>query len=118
MTPHPAACLRWSSGDGGPAGEDGYFLGKALTGVDLTDGTAVSRALQSYEDPRKPHTARQVQTAYVLGKVFHHAPAPLRPIRDFILDHTPFLQKQVGERSPGEIIAQLDEMGEGIRTPA
>jgi len=97
---------------------DGYFLGQRLAGVDLADTAAVVAALQAYERPRIPHTTAQVQQAYVLGRVFHHAPAPLRPLRDLVLDHTPFLQKQVGERSPGEIIAQLSEMGDGIRTPA
>ncbi len=87
--------------------EDGYFLGVALRGVDLSDLGAVQRALQSYEDPRKPHTAKQVQMAYVLGKVFHHAPAPLRPIRDFFFDHTPFLQKVAGDSNPREINKQL-----------
>jgi len=48
-----------------------------------------------------------VQQAYLLGKIFHHAPAPLRTLRDAILDHTPFLQKVIGERSPAEIVAQL-----------
>ncbi|WP_327320506.1 FAD-dependent oxidoreductase [Streptomyces sp. NBC_01235] len=87
--------------------EDGYFLGRALRGVDLSDLTAVQRALQSYEDPRKPHTARQVQQAWILGQVFHHAPAPLRPVRDFILDHTPLLQKVAGDTNPREIQKQL-----------
>lgn len=97
---------------------DGYFLGQRFAGVDLRDTPAVTEALQAYERPRIPHTTMQVQQAYVLGKVFHYAPAPLRPLRDLVLDHTPLLQKQVGERSPGEIIAQLEEMGAGIRTPA
>jgi 2-polyprenyl-6-methoxyphenol hydroxylase-like FAD-dependent oxidoreductase len=91
----------------GMATEDGYFLGRRLAGVDLSDHHAVQATLQAYENPRKPHTARQVQQAWALGKVFHHAPAPLRPLRDAILDHTPFLQKVVGESSPGEIVAQL-----------
>ncbi|WP_425826824.1 FAD-dependent oxidoreductase [Streptomyces fractus] len=94
----------------GMATEDGYFLGRALAGVDLTDARAVNRALQSFEAPRKPHTARQSQTAFVLGKVFHHAPALLRPLRDAVLDHTPLLQKVVGEGTPGEILKQLDEI--------
>ena len=93
---------------------DGYFLGKNLAGADLTDTAAVTAALQAYETPRIPHTTAQVQQAFVLGQVFHHAPAPLAPVRDFLLDHTPFLQKQVGEKSPGEIVDQLAEMGEGI----
>ncbi|GAA1504722.1 FAD-dependent monooxygenase [Agromyces terreus] len=96
---------------------DGYFLGQTLAGVDLADTTAVTAALEAYERPRIPHTRSQVQQAYVLGKVFHHAPAFLRPIRDFVLDRTPLLQKQVGERSPGEIVAQLAEMGDGILSP-
>jgi 2-polyprenyl-6-methoxyphenol hydroxylase-like FAD-dependent oxidoreductase len=102
----------------GMATEDGYFLGRELAGVDLKDSGAVRRALDAFEGPRKPHTARQVQQAFVLGKVFHHAPAPLRPVRDFVLDRTPFLQKVVGEKSPGEIVAQLaaiDEAEERFR---
>ncbi|MGK5110732.1 FAD-dependent oxidoreductase [Geodermatophilus sp. CPCC 205506] len=92
--------------------EDGYFLGRALRGVDLTDLAAVQRALQSYEAPRKPHTARQVQMAWVLGKVFHHAPAPLRAVRDFVFDHTPFLQKVAGDSNPREINKQLALIGD------
>jgi 2-polyprenyl-6-methoxyphenol hydroxylase-like FAD-dependent oxidoreductase len=87
--------------------EDGYFLGNALRGMDLTDLAAVQGALQSYEEPRKPHTAKQVQMAWMLGKVFHHAPAPLRPVRDFVFDHTPFLQKVAGDSNPREINKQL-----------
>src|SRR3954469_13243604 len=87
--------------------EDGYFLGVALRGVDLTDASAVAWAVQCYEDPRKPHTARQVRMAWVLGKVFHHAPAPLRPVRDFVFDHTRFLQKVAGDSNPREINEQL-----------
>ncbi|WP_327675908.1 MULTISPECIES: hypothetical protein [unclassified Streptomyces] len=45
-----------------------------------------------------------------LGKVFHHAPALLRPLRDAVLDHTPLLQKVVGEGTPGEILKQLEEI--------
>lgn len=66
------------------------------------------RALQNYEDPRKPHTARQVQQAWMLGKVFHHTPALLRPVRDFVSDHTPLLQKVAGDTNPRGIQKQLD----------
>ncbi|MFK0119851.1 FAD-dependent oxidoreductase [Streptomyces sp. NPDC090994] len=94
----------------GMATEDGYFLGRRLAGVDLTDHTAVRQALDTFETPRKPHTARQSQTAWLLGKVFHHAPAPLRPLRDAVFDHTPLLQKVAGESTPGEILKQLAEI--------
>ncbi|BBH67830.1 salicylate hydroxylase [Actinoplanes sp. OR16] len=96
----------------GMATEDGYFLGRRLGGVDLSDHQAVQAALRAYENPRKPHTTRQVQQAWMLGKLFHHAPAPLRPVRDAILDHTPLLQKVVGESSPGEIVAQIAAIDE------
>ncbi len=94
----------------GMATEDGYFLGRRLAGVDLRNSGAVRRALAAFEAPRKPHTARQSQTAWALGKVFHHAPAPLRPLRDAVLDRTPLFQKVVGEGTPGEILKQLDEI--------
>lgn len=99
----------------GMATEDGYFLGRRLAGVDLADYEAVRAALDAFEAPRKPHTAKQVLQAYVLGKIFHHAPAPLRPLRDLVLDRTPLLQKAVGETSPGEIVAQLAEIDEAER---
>ncbi|PKV76888.1 2-polyprenyl-6-methoxyphenol hydroxylase-like FAD-dependent oxidoreductase [Nocardia fluminea] len=91
----------------GMATEDGYFLGRALAAVDLTDHDAVTAALARYEEPRKPHTARQSNQAYYIGQLFHHTPRPLRGLRDAILDHTPLLQKVVGESSPGEIIEQI-----------
>jgi 2-polyprenyl-6-methoxyphenol hydroxylase-like FAD-dependent oxidoreductase len=96
----------------GMATEDGYFLGRQLAGVDLSDYASVRAALDTFETPRKPHTARQVQQAFILGKVFHHAPAPLQAVRDAILDRTPFLQKVVGESSPGEILAQISAIDE------
>ena len=99
----------------GMATEDGYFLGRRLADADLSDYAAVRTALDDFEGPRKPHTARQVQQAYMLGKVFHHTPAPLRPVRDAVLDRTPFLQKVVGETSPGEILAQIATIDEAER---
>jgi len=96
----------------GMATEDGYFLGRRLAGVDLTDYNAVRGALDAFEEPRKPHTARQVQQAYILGKLFHHTPGPLAAVRDAILDRTSFLQKSVGETSPGEIVSQIAAIDE------
>ena len=78
--------------------------------MDLSDHAAVRQALDAFEAPRKPHTARQSQHAYVLGQMFHHAPRALQPVRDVILDHTPFLQKVVGESTPGTILTQLGEI--------
>lgn len=90
--------------------EDGYFLGRRLAGLDLTDYATVEKALQEYEAPRKPHTAFQVNVAYKLGQLFHHTAAPLRPLRDAFFDNTKFLQKMIGDGTPGEIIKQIDEI--------
>jgi hypothetical protein len=51
--------------------------------------------------------ALQVQQAFLLGQAFHHCPAPLRPIRDLVCDHTPFLQQVAGDTNPREITKQL-----------
>jgi 2-polyprenyl-6-methoxyphenol hydroxylase-like FAD-dependent oxidoreductase len=96
----------------GMATEDGYFIGRRLAGVDLTDYAAVRQALDAFETPRKPHTAQQSQQAYALGQIFHHAPRALQPIRDAIMDRTPLMQKVVGESTPGAILKQLDEINQ------
>lgn len=90
--------------------EDGYFLARELAAADMADTTAVRAALQRYEDRRKPHTSTVTQGAYFTGRIFHHLPAPLRPLRDFIFDHTPFLQKMVGDDMPRHILSQLAEI--------
>jgi 6-hydroxynicotinate 3-monooxygenase len=90
--------------------EDGYFLARELSVGDVTNAEFVRGALQAYEDRRKPHTSRVSQQAYFTGKIFHHAPKFLQPIRDFIFDHTPFLQKVVGNETPGHILKQLQEI--------
>jgi hypothetical protein len=41
------------------------------------------------------------------GRIFHHTPRSLRPLRDLVFDHTPFLQKVVGDSNPKEINKQL-----------
>ena len=94
----------------GMATEDGYYLGRKLARLDLSDHALVSQALLEFEAPRRPHTAFQSQTAYKLGQMFHHAPRVLAPLRDAFFDHTPFLQKVIGEKTPREIVAQLDEI--------
>ncbi|MBU0794971.1 MAG: FAD-dependent monooxygenase [Alphaproteobacteria bacterium] len=90
--------------------EDGYFLARELAAVDMSDTAAVNGALQRYEDRRKPHTARVSQEAFQTGRMFHHLPAPLRPLRDLVFDHTPFLQKMVGDEMPKHILSQLAEI--------
>lgn len=90
--------------------EDGYFLARELEAVDVADTQAVVGALQRYEDRRKPHTSSVSQGAFHAGRMFHHLPRPLRPIRDAIFDHTPLLQKIVGDVMPKHILSQLAEI--------
>uniref|UniRef100_L7JNV0 Zeaxanthin epoxidase n=1 Tax=Pyricularia oryzae (strain P131) TaxID=1143193 RepID=L7JNV0_PYRO1 len=95
---------------------DGYFLAKLLRGTALDDTAAVAGALRQYDACRIPHTSEQVNLAYFLGRMFHQVPWPLTVARDLVLDWTGLLQREVGERSPGEIVKQLDEMGEGLES--
>ena len=92
--------------------EDGYFLARELAAIDMSDTSAVRGALQRFEDRRKPHTIKVTQGAYFTGKMFHHLPKPLRPLRDWVFDNTPFLQKMVGDVMPGHILSQLAEIEE------
>ncbi|EMC98754.1 hypothetical protein BAUCODRAFT_120059 [Baudoinia panamericana UAMH 10762] len=97
---------------------DGYFLGQLLHGVELSDKSAVSEALVQYERCRMAHTYEQVNLAYFNGQFFHHTPWYLRFFRDALLNWTPFMQWVVGDRNANSILAQLDEMGDGILKPA
>ena len=90
--------------------EDAYFLARELSAVDISDADAVRAALQAYEDRRKPHTAAMSELAYRNGVMFHRLPRPLQPLRDLIFDHTPFLQKVIGDQMPSDIVAQLAEI--------
>ncbi|MFZ0089298.1 MAG: FAD-dependent monooxygenase [Solirubrobacteraceae bacterium] len=90
--------------------EDGYFLAAELEQVDVGDAGRVRGALQAFEERRKKHTATVSQMAWMNGVMFHRAPAWLAPLRDAIFDHTPLLQKVIGEATPGQILSQLDEI--------
>lgn len=87
--------------------EDGYFLSRFAPAEKADSRAALTRALQEFEDARKPHTGPVSQQAYMTGKIFHHVPAPFRPIRDFFFDHSSFLQKVQGDGTPAHIIKQL-----------
>jgi 6-hydroxynicotinate 3-monooxygenase len=97
--------------------EDGYFLARELDACDIRDDDSVRRALQRYEDRRKPHTSRVSQQAYFTGKLFHRTPRLLQPVRDFVFDHTSLLQKIVGDATPAHILAQLEEITDSDSHP-
>lgn len=81
----------------GMAIEDGFFLGRYLAGVDLTDPQQVTRSLARYENERVGYCNRVTEFARTLGTVFHNAPWPLRRFRDFMLDHTRIPDKQINK---------------------
>ncbi len=92
--------------------EDGYFLARELAAVDVRDTNAVMGALQRYEERRKPHTRQVTEQAFNTGRMFHHTPRFLQPLRDWVFDHTPILQKIIGNSTPGHILKQLAEIEE------
>ncbi|KAJ5952526.1 uncharacterized protein N7479_010939 [Penicillium vulpinum] len=81
----------------GMAIEDGYFLAKALDGVDLRDSLAVSAAFEIYEKQRVDYVNHNTEFARFLGKMFHSVPRPFANIRDLIFDYTPILSNFLGK---------------------
>ena len=71
----------------GMAIEDGYFLGKCLKDGDLTSAAGIKAALKAYEDLRRDYTNQTTKFARVLGRIYHNVPAPLRSLRDYLLDN-------------------------------
>lgn len=92
--------------------EDGYFLAAELELVDVHHTAQVRGALQAFEERRKKHTSQESQMAWINGIMFHRLPSWLAPARDFVFDHTPLLQKVIGEATPGQILSQLGEIDE------
>jgi len=90
--------------------EDGYFLAAELERADVRDLVQVRRALQAYEDRRKPHTRQVTEQACWTGRMFHRMPRVLQPLRDLVYDRTPLLQRVVGDATPAHILSQLDEI--------
>lgn len=93
---------------------DGYFLDQRFHKVNLEDRSAVIKAFDEYEAYQLAHTTSQADHTYFMGRLFHHIAFPLTVLRDVVLGWTPFLQRQAGECSPQDIIAQLKLMGPRI----
>ncbi|GKZ89058.1 hypothetical protein CBS76997_10655 [Aspergillus niger] len=81
----------------GMAIEDGYFLARALDGVDLRDLRRVKAGCEIYEEQRVDYVNHNMEFARFLGKMFHAVPRPLAQIRDLIFDHTPILRRFLGD---------------------
>lgn len=79
----------------GMAIEDGYFLAKFLAGDALESVHVIQNAFLQFEKQRVDYVNHQVEFARKLGKIFHRVPKPLAKVRDFIFDHTRFLEKNL-----------------------
>jgi 2-polyprenyl-6-methoxyphenol hydroxylase-like FAD-dependent oxidoreductase len=77
----------------GMAIEDGYYLARALDGVDLRLPADVAAGFEIYESERVDYVNHNMEFARFLGRLFHGLPWPLAWIRDCIFDYTPFLSK-------------------------
>ncbi|KAJ9618081.1 hypothetical protein H2203_009262 [Taxawa tesnikishii (nom. ined.)] len=73
----------------GMAIEDGYYLARALDGVDLRDQRAVSAGFELFEKKRIDYVNHNMEFARNLGRMFHALPYPLAWIRDTLFDYTP-----------------------------
>ncbi|KAJ5691576.1 hypothetical protein N7488_012311 [Penicillium malachiteum] len=75
----------------GMAIEDGYFLARALDGVDLQDKQAINAGFEIFEKERVSYVNHNVEFARKIGWMFHSVPRPLAWLRDVISDYTPVL---------------------------
>lgn len=81
----------------GMAIEDGYYLARALDGVDLRDSQAFAAGCEIYEKQRVDYVNHNMEFARFLGRMFHSVPRPFANIRDLIFDYTPILTKYLGD---------------------
>ncbi|KAH0362721.1 FAD/NAD(P)-binding domain-containing protein, partial [Aureobasidium melanogenum] len=79
----------------GMAIEDGYYLARALDGVDLRKSAEVTAGFCIYEGERVNYVNHNMEFARFLGQVFHGLPWPLAWVRDCIFDYTPFLSRMM-----------------------
>ncbi|OJJ65997.1 hypothetical protein ASPBRDRAFT_49339 [Aspergillus brasiliensis CBS 101740] len=90
----------------GMAIEDGYFLAKALEGVDLRDVKAVNAGFELFEEQRVDYVNHHMEFARFTSNMFHSLPWPLAKLRDLVFDYTPFLkgllQKEYLKRAEDE----------------
>lgn len=76
----------------GMAIEDGYYLAKALDGVDLRDLRAVGAGFELFERQRVDYVNHHMEFARYLTYGFHNLPWPLAKLRDLVFDYTPILK--------------------------
>ncbi|OGM50580.1 hypothetical protein ABOM_000770 [Aspergillus bombycis] len=77
----------------GMAIEDGYYLARALDGVDLRDQQVFRAGCEIYEKQRVDYVNHNMEFARFLGQMFHWVPRPLANIRDLLFDYTPLLSR-------------------------
>lgn len=94
----------------GMAIEDGYFLGRYLKGKDLSDLNALEEGLNNYDNERVVYCNNTTAFARSLGKVFHMLPKPLRILRDFVLNNTKLMEKNVNKNAFEEAGNLLDKV--------
>ena len=94
----------------GMAIEDGYFLGKFLSGRDLSDLEQVTEGLERYDSERVDYTNRVTEFAKTLGIVFHRVPWVVRRFRDFMLDHTKVPDKAINKGYTEDALLLLESI--------
>lgn len=79
----------------GMAIEDGFFIGNYLKGRGLSDLASVQEGLKNYDNERLKYCNDTTAFARTLGRVFHNTPKPVRVFRDFMLNNTKLMEKNI-----------------------
>ncbi|MFF7941497.1 FAD-dependent oxidoreductase [Nocardia gamkensis] len=104
----------------GMAIEDGFFLGRILSGRILSDRGSLTEGLQEYDKARVEYTNKVTEFARTLGKVFHGLPWIGRKLRDFMLDHTPIPDRMISKgytEEAQQLLAALLETDAALARP-
>lgn len=94
----------------GMAIEDGFFLGRALAGRDLSDLAQLEQGLAEFDVARVEYTNHTTVFARTIGKVFHNLPWIGRKLRNFLFDRTPIPGKQMNKGYADEAVALLEAL--------
>lgn len=94
----------------GMAIEDGFFLGRYLRGRDLSDAASLHEGLKKYDDERLSYCNDATAFARTLGRVFHNTPRPVRMLRDFMLNNTKLMEKNITKNYLGEAASLLQRI--------
>lgn len=96
----------------GMAIEDGYFLGKFLSGGNLEDASVVEQAFLAYERTRIDYVNGHVEHAREFGKMIHNIPRAAGVLRNFVFNRSSFIRKRLEKGYLEDALKETEDLSE------